>query len=53
MELDTDMRAAVTNIVFVDENMISFMNPQDNGDGDDDRDYWVIFESKATHKIRL
>lgn len=53
MLLDADMRAATTNVVFVDEDLIYFMNPQDNKDVDDDGDNWVTFKSKETRKRRL
>lgn len=53
VELDTDMRAATTNAVFVEEDMVDLISPQDNeGDNDDEGD-WVISESMMTHKKRL
>lgn len=38
MELDADMRATTVDIVFIDEDLINSMNPQDNRDNDDDED---------------
>lgn len=53
VELDANIRAATTNVVFVDEDMVNLIGPQDNGDDSDDRDDWVIFESKVKCKRRL
>lgn len=51
--MDVDMRAATTNVVFVDEDMVDLISPQDNGDDSNDEDDWVIFKSKVTRRRRL
>lgn len=47
------MRVATTNEVFVDEDMVDLMSPQNNEDDNNDEGDWVTFESKMTWKRRL
>lgn len=53
VELDIDMRAVTINVVFIDEDMVNLMSPQDNEDDNNDEGDWVTFESKRTRKRRL
>lgn len=53
MELDADMRAATTNVIFVDEDMVDFVNIQDDGGDGNNVVNLVTSESKMTRKRRL
>lgn len=52
VELDADMRAATTDTIFVKEEMVNFVEIQDDGnDGDDDGNR-MTFEGKIIRKRR-
>lgn len=53
VELDIDIRAATTNVIFIDEDMVDFVGIQDGGDDNDNEGNQVTSQCKIIRKRRL